>query len=238
MEHDELDDIFKNILNNDNSELSEKERASKENIWEAIDRPKKEMKFSLWGIAAAILLLLLMGSSYFFSQKISGQNQKFVELEKKYNSIHTRYIKLEKELQNREHHKEVEEVKKIEEVSSNFKNTIPKIIERETVFVYDTIWMEKTIIADPLKVIERDTVYIEVPQKKAKEIVKTEFLESKDLKQKQKTKKPSKIEFVFDKKDRIKPTRKNKILQINENGIAKKTKPKKSGGVITIPINN
>ena len=48
MEHNEMDKLFRNIINDDNSELKGEEIISKENIWNELDVPNRKRKFHFW----------------------------------------------------------------------------------------------------------------------------------------------------------------------------------------------
>ena len=83
MEHNDMDEKFRDLIRNDDSDLNEQERSSKEAIWERIDSPQKErIIFPFWQIAASVLLLLLGGAAWLFTNKINQQNQHFAQIEK------------------------------------------------------------------------------------------------------------------------------------------------------------
>ena len=250
MEHDDLDKKFRDLLQNDNAELNEQERLSKEAIWEEIATPKTEKRiFPFWQIAAAVLLLLLGGTSWVFTNKINLQEQHFAELQKE-------LLETKKSLQT------VQQDFAQLESTNNYKienNTIPKVnptkevvevLKKEyienVVYVRDTVFLEKNILPNlsaekPEENIRlvRDTVFIEVPAKQPARLVdlekQEESLQEKILKKK---KKSQKMEFVFGKKPLEKPAKKNPLIFLNESEVAKKTNENPKRNVITIPINN
>jgi len=257
MEHDELDKRFRDLIQNDNSEMNEQERLSKEAIWEEIDSPKKERRvFSsalwadrFWQIAAAVLLLLLGGTSWFFINKINSQELHFAELQKE-------LLETQNSLQTVQHDfAQLELTNKL-----NFKNNTPtelnqpkevvEVLKKEfiekVVYVNDTVFLEKNILpslsadkAEERIQLVRDTVYIEIPAKQPARLVDLEKKEAtpKDKFSKKK-KKSQKMEFVFGKKTLEKPAKRNPLILINGSEVAKKTDKNIKNNVITIPINN
>ena len=243
MEHDDFDKKFRDLIQNDNSELNEQERLSKEVIWEDITASKKERKiFPFWQIAAAVLLLLLGGTSWLFSNKINLQEQYYAELQKE-------LLETKSSLQ-------IVQQKFIQSESTNLtdteNNTIPKInqpkevveiLKKEyienVVYVRDTVFLESIEkIKESIRLV-RDTVFIEVPAKQPTRLVDLEMKEE-TLKEKfsNKKKKSKKIEFVFGKKPLEKPVKKNPLILINEAEVAKKPNNTNKSNVFTIPINN
>ena len=250
MEHDDLDKRFRDLIQNDDSEMNDQERDSKEAIWGEIVTPKKERRiFPFWQIAAAVLLLLLGGTSWFFTNKFNNQKQHFAQLEKE-------LLETKKSLET------TQQAFANLDASNNIdleNNTIPKINQpkelveilkkeyvEKVVYVSDTVFLEKNILpnfsADKTEEkiqLVRDTVYIEVPAKQPTRLVDLETKE-KTLKENfsKKKKKPNKLEFVFGKKPLQKPAKKSPLILINESEVVRKTDKNTKSNVITIPINN
>jgi len=243
MEQDKLDDLFRNIIREDDTALNEEERASKEVVWNRLELPKKKSRLDFWKIAAAILFLLLSGTMALLMNHQQMEGQRFshleLELKKTKHALHLLEGKLnESEIALNENLKSTIENSKIETTD----NSIPesKTIEK-IVMIHDTIWIGKNIKINEHVRLVKDTVFIEVPAKSpaqwVNETIKEESIEEEIDKKKitKKKKYPSKVEFVFGKKPLAKPKQKLDLF-LNESEFAKKEK--KKGDLITIPINN
>jgi len=235
MEHNELDDLFKKSIQGDDSVLNEKELASKKNIWEALEPPQRKRVFPFWKMAAAVLLLILGGASWFFSKKINQQQKDFTQLEERYNNIKTSLDFVQKELEKTNSSLAQQKINILPKESSQEKNIITQkeFVDR-VVYVSDTVLVENEIISNEKVQLVRDTIYIEVPVKAPSIMVELEKPNEGIEETVKKKKRPSKVEFVFDKKALEKPKQKRKYINVKDTDVANKKKKRKS----IIPINN
>jgi len=244
MEQDDLDKMFRDLIQNDKSELNEQERNSKKAIWDEIGMPKKEKKiFPFWQVAAAVLLLLLGGTSWFFINKINQQNTHFAQLEKELllarkslQTVQHQFATLEANMGSESYNNEIvnDEIAKVEAVTVLQKEVVEKIV-----YLKDTVFLEKNIAQKEVIQLVRDTVFIEVPVKRPMRLVDLDTLKKEDFpreKFSKKKKKSQKMEFVFGKKPLEKPSKKNQLILINDSGIAKKSERNNKSNVFTIPI--
>lgn len=240
MEHNEMDKLFRDIINNDKSELKEEEIISKENIWNELDVPNRKRKFHFWKIAAVILFFLWGGTAWFFTNKINQEKQFSNQLEKSYdevkNSLSSIQIQLEQTKINTKGENLEPNISDIKEEFSTIPTPEKEIIEK-LVFVNDTIFINESIPLEQLVQVIKDTVFIEVPIQAPIKISQNENEKEIPNEKNLKEKMPSKIEFVFGKKPLKKPTQQNKLIIINENEVAKKTN-KTNSNLISIPIKN
>lgn len=235
MEHNELDDLFRKSIQGDDSDLNEKELASKKNIWETLEPPRKKRIFPFWKVAAAVLFLMLGGMSWFFSKKINQQQNDFTQLEERYNNIKTSLDFAQNALRN-----------KSTTIAQQKVNVLPKekkkdvhVIEKKeyvdrVVFVSDTVFLEKNNNPEEKIKLVRDTIYIEVPVKAPSKMVELEIPNEGLEETVKRKKKPSKVEFVFDKKALEKPKQKRRYFNVKDTDVASKKKKRKP----IIPINN
>ncbi len=240
MEHNEMDDLFRKIIKEDNTELNDQERASKIDIWNEIEVPSRKRNFHFWKIAAAILLLLWGGTGWFFSKKINHEKYAYTQLQNNYEEVKNKLTSLELADYNeaiankieKENSKESDEI-----TETSIAPIIQKEVIEKIVLVHDTIFINQNISPKQLVQMVKDTVFIEVPIKAPFKM--TELKNEKEQKPKNQPtpKTPSKIEFVFGKKPLKKPTQQNRLIIINENEVAKKT-TKTNSSLIKIPIKN
>lgn len=246
MEQDDLDKMFRDLIQNDKSELNEQEQLSKKAIWEEIAMPKKRKKiFPFWQMAAAVLLLLLGGTSWFFINKMNNQETHFAKLEKELLATKKSLQTVQQEFAKLETSKNPEinnnEIAKNEAAEVEVVTVLQKEFIENIVYVRDTFFIEKNIAAEEKIQLVRDTVFVEVPAKQPTRLVNLDTLEKKDLpkeKFSQKKKKPQKMEFVFGKKPLEKPVKETPSFLINGSEVAKKTRKKVKEHKINIPINN
>ena len=240
MEHDEMDKLFRNIINEDNFELNDLEKNSMKGIWNQIDVPERKNNFHFWKIAAAILFFLWGGTAWFFSNKINQEKQIFSQLQQNYDEVKNSLTSVQLQLDQANTIAQNENIKPFEQEEKNempLSHPIQKEVFEKIVFVHDTIFVNQNISPTQLIHVAKDTVFIEVPIKASFKM--TEFENQLEApKEKKSTQKiPSKIEFVFGKKPLKKPVQQNKSIIIKDIGIAKKTN-KSNSSLITIPIKN
>lgn len=240
MEHNEMDDLFRKIIKEDNTELNDQERVSKIDIWNEIEVPSRKRNFHFWKIAAVILLLLWGGTGWFFSNKLNDDQQAYAQLQNNYEEVNNKLNTLQFTYNQeatankigKENAKESDEI-----VETSNAPIIQKEVIEKIVFVHDTIFINQNISPKQLVQVVKDTVFIEVPIKAPFKM--TELKNEKDptLEGKSNKKTPSKVEFVFGKKPLKKPSQQHNLIRINESGIAKKSNVP-NHGVTTIPIKN
>jgi len=241
MEPNELDKLFRDVIHNDASELSPKEKKSKSEIWEQLDLPNKDtaVSFPFWKIAAGILFLLLGGSIGIMLNNLNQQKTKFAQLEQDFQAVKNELFEVEQKLATTE---KLMNASQSETIPTELIPTTNTIIEKELVdrivSVRDTVWVEKIVSAKEKIRLVRDTVFVEVPAKsparwtshETKTPVKKDSIQQK--------KRPSKVEFVFGKKEMKKPVQKESIF-LWKTDVAKKTKKKKrKNAIFSIPDNN
>ena len=237
MEHDELDEIFKNIIQNDKSPLNQKELEAKERTWDALEPQKRIIPFPFWRIASAILFLLLIGNTVYFSQKIDNQHKKYLAIESNYNNLLLSNASLRAEVDKKNEPKVETPFSKPKNNKTIFENPITKSIKPQVIYLKDTVWIANDTVRERDKIVIRDTVFIELPAPNPHFFVENEKELNVELDTLTQHKKPSKIKFVFAKKEIKKVTPIYKYLRINENEIVRKNDSSKSG-IITIPIKN
>ena len=240
MEHNKMDDLFRKIIKEDNTELNDQERASKIDIWNELEVPSRKRNFHFWKIAAAILLLLWGGTAWFFSNKINHDQLAYTQLQINYEEIKDKLTTLEftykeEAIENKIEKENLKELDEIVEASNT--PIIQKEVIEKIVLIHDTIFINQNISPKQLVKVVKDTVFIEVPVKAPFKM--TELKNEKDptLEGKPNKKSPSKVEFVFGNKPLKKPTQQHKLIRINESGVAKKSNVP-NPGVTTIPIKN
>ena len=235
MEHNELDNLFRKSIQGDDSDLNEKELASKKNIWEGLELPQKKRIFPFWKVAAAVLLLMLGGTSWFFSNKINQQQNDFAQLEMRYNNIKTSLDFVQKELEQTNLSLAEQKINVLLKKNNQEKNMkVQKEYMDRVVYVSDTVLVEKNILPNEKIKLVRDTIYIEVPAKVPSKMVDMNIQKEAPLEKAKGQKKPSKVEFVFDKKALEKPKQKRKYFNVRDTDVANKNKKRKP----IIPINN
>ncbi len=240
MEHNEMDELFRKIIKEDNTGLTDQERVSKVDIWNELDVPSRKRNFHFWKIAAVIMFLLWGGTAWFFSKKINHKKQAYTQLQNNYEKVKDKLTSLELTYNNNAI------TNKIEKVNSNESNritgnsvvpTIQKEVIEKIVLVRDTIFINQNISPKQLVQVVKDTVFIEVPVKVPFKMTELKNKKEQIPKKQPTPKTPSKVEFVFGKKPLMKPTQQNKLILINENEVAKKT-TKTNSSLIKIPIKN
>jgi hypothetical protein len=240
MEHNEMDDLFRKIINEDNTELNDQERISKVDIWNELEMPSRKRNFHFWKIAAVILLLLWGGTGWFFSKKINHKKLAYTQLQNNYEEVKNKLSSLELTDNNEATANKIEKENSIESDEIT-ETTIAPIIQKEfiekIVLVHDTIFINQNISPKQVVQIVKDTVFIEIPVKAPFKMTGLKNKKEQTPNKQPTPKTPSKIEFVFGKKPLKKPTRQNKLIIINENEVAKKTK-KTNSSLIKIPIKN
>lgn len=241
MEPNELDKLFREVIHNDASEITEKEKSSKVEIWKELDLPTKNKKivFPFWKVAGGILFLVFSGCLWLMLNNLQHQKANYAQLEEDYREIKKELFLIEqkaigaKKIMN-DHPSEI--IAKEEIITKN------TIIEKEfidrIVSVRDTVWIEKMMDRKETIKLVRDTIFIKVPAKtparwtnlEEKKTVKEDSILSK--------KKPSKIEFVFDKEEIKKPIQEESLF-LWKSEFAKKQKKKKSkNAIFSVPDNN
>lgn len=241
MEHNEMDDLFRKIIKNDNSDLQKDEVISKKTIWNELEVNQSKKMYPFWRIAAIILFFLWGGTAWFFSNKLNHEKNIFAQLESHHEEVKNSLSAIQEELEsfqfsnNQNYNEDKTEMEipiKSQEVES------PPIAKIEVIekikLVHDTIFIQPNITTQEIVQIVRDTVFITIP-----ETGETKLANKEDqlIPEKMPTPTPSKIEFVFGKKPLKKPTQQNKLIIINENEVAKKTS-KKNSNLISIPLKN
>lgn len=224
MNNEQLDKQFRNFLRNDDSELTPKELNAKENIWQALDRPKSSSAW-IWKVAVVILLLLLGAVFGLLQNKVAHQTAQHQQLQLALMAARDSLQQAKGQLQQSESQLATFEQQQFKSSTKEQSTTIIKyqdkyidrIIEQK-----DTILIEKVRLQAPDTVVVRDTVWVQVPI--------TIASTTPDQQKKQ----PSKVEFLFNK-----PPSKSKYklpIYINEQAVAKKPSGGNQG-IITITIN-
>lgn len=240
MEHNEMDDLFRKIIKDDNTELNDQERVSKVDIWNEIEVPSRKRNFHFWKIAAVILLLLWGGTGWFFSKKINHEKLAYTQLQNNYEEAKNKLSSLEltynnEAIANKKEKENLNEADKITKTS--IAPTIQKEVIEKIVLVHDTIFIKQNISPKQIVQVVKDTVFIEVPVKAPFKMTELKNEKNPTPKNQPTPKAPSKIEFVFGKKPLKKPSQQSKLILINENEVAKKT-TKTNSSLIKIPIKN
>ena len=238
MEHNDLGKLFRDMIQKDESGLTKEELTSKTEICDQLDLPSKGklVTFPIWKLAAGILFLLLGGSLWMMQSNLKSQATEFANLEQEYELLKNNLAAVEQKL--------IKENSRVDLQETNIKPT-KEIIKTNTIFekefidrivaVRDTLWMEKMVNTPKNIQLVRDTIFIEVP---AKSPARWTSLESKTPVVNDsisKKKRPSKVEFVFGKKELKRQEEKQSIFLKTE--VAKKSKKKKGNPIFLNPHN-
>lgn len=231
MGHEELDKLFREIIQDDTNELTEQEVGSKAAIWAAIELPKKErVNFSFWKIAAAILFLLWGSTAYWFTNRTAKQEAQLQQWKQIYSTSQEQLKVVQEELKGTKCTVLEQSPKKPQEIviSKPIVQYLDKFVE-----IRDTIWIEKEFPPEVLVEYIRDTVWVETPvvEKNPSVLVQHESAPIPDIR-----KIPSKVAFIFGKQPLQTPTGLRIPLIINEHEITKKTE-QHNNGLITVKIN-
>jgi len=243
MEHNDLDKLFRDMIHNDDSDLSKPEQDSKVEVWDQLDLPNKSKRvaFPFWKIAAAVLFLLLGGTSWMMINNINQQEEKYVKLEQEYLEIKNSLLAVEEKLNQTKPTVNNEKMNTAPTEAIAQINTSPTLqkeyIDR-LVPVYDTIWIEKIIQPNENIKLVRDTVFIEVEAKSPAKWTSLENNPKSSEDSISKKKRPSKVEFVFGKKDLKKPEQKQSIFLFDSEVAEKPKKKKRKNRIFSIPNNN
>lgn len=240
MEHNEMDDLFRKIIKNDNSDLKKDEVISQKTIWNELDVNQSKKVYPFWRIAAILLFFLWGGTAWFFSNKLNQEKNIFAQLESHHEEVKNSLTAIQEELesfQSINNNKNIEDKNEIK-IPVSQEEEFPPLAKIEVIekikLVHDTIFIQPKITTQEIVQIVRDTVFITIPEKGETKLANKE---DQLIPEKMPTPTPSKIEFVFGKKPLKKPTQQNKLIIINENEVAKKTS-KKNSNLISIPLKN
>lgn len=241
MEQDKLDDLFRNIIQENQEDLNEAELNSKESVWDRLDIHKKGSPFPFWKIAAALLFLIFSGAMIFNSYNRQQEKNRYIQLETELRQTKAALLATEAQLSDSKEalQKSTSSIVKSVEVDSKEKAPSRYTTIERVVTIHDTLWIEKAQKVNEVIKLVTDTVFIEVPTTAPSQWVNETSKEEKaiaideEIKEIKKKKTPSKVEFVFGKKPL--PKRSIKINSFSKEGELAR---KKDNNLITIPFNN
>ena len=167
MEQDKLDNLFRNIIREDQSGLNKDERVSKEVIWNRLELPKKKSNFHFWKIAAAVLFLLLSATMALMLNNKQEEGERYSRLKMELEDTKNALFSLEEKLNESEKSFPEKDKSNIENpiVTTNYQASKEKEIIEKVVIVHDTIWIEKDQKNNQNVRLVRDTIFIKVPIK-------------------------------------------------------------------------
>jgi len=238
MEHNELDKIFREQLEQDSIDLNYEELQSKESVWNGLEinkeekAPIKKLTQKRWWLLAAALLLLAFGASTIgMLNRLKTQTVAYDKMEKEYDKVAKEFLYVKKQLQTLDQKMEVkmqEEINQIKESVALNTEANPQIVEK-IIYSKDTIYSIQKVEQKIEQIVKteyiRDTVFIKLPvaEKDTQEIMIAESSEISEGKILTKNTQPSKVEFIINNKSTLETPKTEKFsFKINGTNVVRK----------------
>ncbi len=236
MEHNDLDKIFKEQIEQDSTELSFEELQSKEAIWDSLEITQEGQEpvrtigaKRWWALAAALFFLCFGGGLINMYSKLQTQTAKYNNIEQDYNQVVQEFRSVKDQLQQLDQKMDV----RIEQGRNQKIETIvtapqvePQYIEK-VIYVKDTVYSIQRI--EQVATVEyiRDTIFIkeqneEIGKSSMSIAINPDQDDAEKSKAPIKTSQPKKVEFVIGNKSIEKPNTEKFDIRINGTNVASK----------------
>lgn len=224
MAHEDIDDLFREILNSE--DLPPLGDASKEKIWGALYINQKRSSYIFWKIAAAFLLLLLAGSIAFQINGIRTHKAEYSSLRE------SMYLQEHKHLEQRDSLIALVDKYQIQtEVTRQVK--LPANIVTNTIVLRDTIYIDRVVKPEPLIVHYRDTVYASgndgLSYAMEPQVTKDVTIQNTDAEILPTQDQPVGVEFLFGSPDRKRADQVSKNFLIIKSGRFQRNRAEREG---------